>query len=121
MIRNKFFKKKEEHDLVTQWTKHDGDHREAPDFAGSANKYIYIYLLFTQVPYDKKSKIPKNAQLRSFHCIERNKLVMMWHHVEDEEAHWIPPVITEVGQNHIRTYQNNQRKIRRKITRVILI
>ena len=46
---------------------------------------------------------------------------MMWHHVEDEEAHWIPPVITEVGQNDIRTCQNNQRKIRRKITRVVLI
>ena len=49
---------------------------------------------------------------------------MMWHHVEEEEAHWIPPVITEVSQNVIAIFQNTKtRKEREKkgITRIFLI
>ena len=51
-----------------------------------------------QVPYDKKSTIPAKARLKTYICLEINRLIMIWHHVEDEEPSWIPPTIPEVVQ-----------------------
>ena len=38
---------------------------------------IIIATLMIQVPYDKTSKIPGKARVQTFHCIERNRLVMV--------------------------------------------
>jgi len=49
-----------------------------------------------EVPYDQTSKIPGKARVETFTCLERNHLVMVWHHAEHEEPSWKPPLISEI-------------------------
>ena len=47
------------------------------------------------VPYSSAS-IPEQARLRVWTCVERNGLVLLWHHADGLPPSWDPPVIDEV-------------------------
>jgi len=49
----------------------------------------------TEVPYSK-STIPEQAKLETKTCLERNGLIMIWHHADSESPTWEPPIIPEV-------------------------
>ena len=38
---------------------------------------IWSIIMMIQVPYDKTSKVPGKARVDTFHCLERNRLVMV--------------------------------------------
>ena len=50
-----------------------------------------------QVPYSTAS-IPDQARLRVRTAVERNGLVMLWHHADNEQPSWDPPVIDQVEE-----------------------
>ena len=54
-------------------------------FSGHSGKCV-------NVPY-ATSTIPEMARLKTHICLERNNLVFMWHHAEQEEPGWFPPVL----------------------------
>ena len=57
-------------------------------FSGQTGKCV-------EVPYST-SKIPEMAKLKTHICLERNKLVLMWHHADQEEPDWFPPILDDV-------------------------
>eukprot|EP01104_Vermistella_antarctica_P011194 TRINITY_DN3102_c0_g1_i1.p1 TRINITY_DN3102_c0_g1~~TRINITY_DN3102_c0_g1_i1.p1 ORF type:complete len:426 (-),score=89.97 TRINITY_DN3102_c0_g1_i1:48-1325(-) len=42
------------------------------------------------------ANIPELAKTKAYHCVERNKLILVWHHSDDIEPAWTPPDITHV-------------------------
>ena len=47
-----------------------------------------------EVPYSKS--IPKQARLKTYVCLERNNLVFLWHHADEEEPSWFPPLLESI-------------------------
>ena len=51
----------------------------------------------TEIPYAER--IPRNAQIRSWKLVERNGLLLIWHHAEDAEPDWQIPELPEIGSD----------------------
>jgi len=49
-----------------------------------------------EIPYGNIERIPSQARVRSFPCIERNHMVWAWHHGKDEDPFYDVPVIAEL-------------------------
>jgi phenylpropionate dioxygenase-like ring-hydroxylating dioxygenase large terminal subunit len=49
----------------------------------------------TEIPYGKMPKVPSQARVRSFPCIERNRMIWAWHHLEGGEPFYDVPVLDE--------------------------
>jgi phenylpropionate dioxygenase-like ring-hydroxylating dioxygenase large terminal subunit len=47
----------------------------------------------THIPYCKR--VPQNARIRSWSVVERNHMVMVWHHAEGKPPSWDVPTIVE--------------------------
>jgi nitrite reductase/ring-hydroxylating ferredoxin subunit len=47
----------------------------------------------TRIPYCER--IPPNARVRSWEVVERNHMIMVWHHAEGEPPSWDVPTIAE--------------------------
>jgi len=43
------------------------------------------------------SSVPDVAKVNSYITLERNGFIYMWHHAEDVEPYWEPPVIEEIA------------------------
>ncbi len=63
-----------------------------------------------EVPYAKR--IPPKAQGRSWPVVERNGLVMLWHHAEGKPPEWELPELPEVGHPDWTDYRRLRWKIR---------
>lgn len=48
-----------------------------------------------KIPYSKTGKIPRRAKLRSWAVVERNKLILAWHHAEGKPPEWEVPEAPE--------------------------
>jgi phenylpropionate dioxygenase-like ring-hydroxylating dioxygenase large terminal subunit len=48
-----------------------------------------------EIPYCKK--IPAKARVRAWRVIERNRLIMVWHHAEGKPPSWDVPEMPEIG------------------------
>ena len=67
-----------------------------------------------EVPYARRT--PPRAKLASWHCIERNGLVMVWYHPDGAPPQWDVPVFPEFGspgwtpwwQHRMRVHTCNQ-------------
>ncbi len=58
----------------------------------------------TSVPYAKK-KIPPKAQLRAWEIVERNGMIMAWHHPDKAPSTWQVPEIAEYGNDEWTEYK----------------
>lgn len=47
----------------------------------------------TGIPYSKR--VPRRAKLERFTLLEQNKMLLAWHHLENEPPLWKPPVFPE--------------------------
>ncbi len=63
-----------------------------------------------EVPYAKK--IPPKARTRSWPVVERNGLVMVWHHAEGKVPDWEIPELREYGSPDWTEYKRLRWKIR---------
>ena len=48
----------------------------------------------TDIPY--ASKVPDFAKIKTYKCLEVNKLIFLWYHAEGDEPHWEPPKMPNV-------------------------
>lgn len=64
----------------------------------------------TKVPYGTRQ--PKAARIRPWDVVERNGLIMVWHHPEGAEPMWEIPVVEEVGSEDWTEYTVRRWKIR---------
>jgi 3-ketosteroid 9alpha-monooxygenase subunit A len=63
-----------------------------------------------EIPYGKR--IPPSAKLTPHPVVERNGLVMLWHHADGKTPDWDIPVVAEYGLEGWTPYQKRRWKIR---------
>lgn len=44
-------------------------------------------------------KVPSFAELKTYTILERNGLIYLWHHSDQLEPDWQPPVLTQLSPN----------------------
>ena len=49
----------------------------------------------TKIPYAEK--VPEQAKIKSWNCIECNDQILVWYHAEEMEPSWIPDEIEEIA------------------------
>ena len=49
------------------------------------------------IPY--AAKIPKQARLKEWALVERNGMIIAWHHLNDEPPNWEVPIFPELGSD----------------------
>lgn len=62
------------------------------------------------VPY--ASRIPAKARLACWPVLERNGLLMVWHHAEGKPPAWEPPILPEYGHEDWTPYRRLRWKLR---------
>jgi phenylpropionate dioxygenase-like ring-hydroxylating dioxygenase large terminal subunit len=62
------------------------------------------------VPY--ASKIPPKAQLKAWPVVERNGMIMAWHHIRNEPPAWEVPVIAEYDSDEWTQHTRRSWKVR---------
>ena len=50
-----------------------------------------------EIPYGDSGRIPSQARIRSFPCLERNNMIWAWHHGQGAEPFYDVPVVSELG------------------------
>jgi phenylpropionate dioxygenase-like ring-hydroxylating dioxygenase large terminal subunit len=50
-----------------------------------------------EIPYGDSGRIPSQARIRSFPCLERNNMIWAWHHGRGAEPFYDVPVVAEFG------------------------
>jgi phenylpropionate dioxygenase-like ring-hydroxylating dioxygenase large terminal subunit len=63
-----------------------------------------------RIPYAEK--IPPRARLRSWPCVEKNGLILIWHHAEGAPPAWEVPTVEEYGSDEWTAYERRRWKIR---------
>lgn len=63
-----------------------------------------------EIPYGKR--IPPSAKLRSWPVVERNGLIMLWHHAGGSSPEWEVPVVESFGDEQWTPYVKRRWKIR---------
>ncbi|MAG31664.1 MAG: FeS-binding protein [Deltaproteobacteria bacterium] len=49
----------------------------------------------TEIPYC--DEIPKRARVRTWEVVERNHMILVWHHAEEKPPNWEVPVVSQLG------------------------
>ena len=65
----------------------------------------------TAVPYAKK-KIPAKAKIATWDIVERNGMIMAWHHPERGPSKWEVPTVSEFGSEEWTSYKYREWTIR---------
>jgi nitrite reductase/ring-hydroxylating ferredoxin subunit len=63
-----------------------------------------------EIPY--AGKVPPRAHMRAWDVVERNGLIMVWHHAKGLPPQWDVPVVPEVGSDEWTPYEKRRWKIR---------
>jgi nitrite reductase/ring-hydroxylating ferredoxin subunit len=50
-----------------------------------------------EMPYGSSTRIPSQARVRSFPCLERNQMIWTWHHLEGGEPFYDVPDVPELS------------------------
>jgi nitrite reductase/ring-hydroxylating ferredoxin subunit len=58
-----------------------------------------------EIPYGNMTRIPTQARVRSFPCIERNKMIWAWHHGEDGDPFYEVPEVPELDDPEWSAYE----------------
>jgi phenylpropionate dioxygenase-like ring-hydroxylating dioxygenase large terminal subunit len=51
----------------------------------------------TEIPYGNMDRIPSQAKVRTYPCIERNRMIWAWHHLEEGEPFYEVPEVPEMN------------------------
>jgi nitrite reductase/ring-hydroxylating ferredoxin subunit len=58
-----------------------------------------------EIPYGNVDRIPTQARIRSFPCVERNEMIWAWHHGEEGAPFYEVPDVPELSDPEWSTYE----------------
>jgi nitrite reductase/ring-hydroxylating ferredoxin subunit len=58
-----------------------------------------------EIPYGSTDRVPSQARVRSFPCIERNHMIWAWHHGRQEEPFYDVPFVEELEDPNWLSYE----------------
>jgi phenylpropionate dioxygenase-like ring-hydroxylating dioxygenase large terminal subunit len=58
-----------------------------------------------EIPYGEMDKIPSQARIRAFPCLERNRMIWAWHHGEQQDPFYDVPSVPELDDDEWLPYE----------------
>lgn len=58
-----------------------------------------------EIPYGDMDRIPSRARIRSYPCVERNKMIWAWHHGEEGDPFYEVPEVAELDDDDWLPYE----------------